>query len=351
MKQLFKFSIVMMVLLACHRDSVNFIGPAYISAPDGFAVTSFTSSTTSIDFTAGTVNFNAAFTSKVSWILTIKGQQSGAVHVVTGIANGFSNIVWTGKNDEVTLFRSGETAIATLSFYGTSLAPSIAITILVAPDYTTYGSYAKYGDFETPSQVIPTPPNHYSPYFASFNFPTPIPNESQGIDSMAIDYHGNPVPSVQGRKYYYIKGLGNQSVFVSGLQYIGGITPSLPPDPNNVWVNLYIYGTGDPNAMVTLDYQETDGTGNPYQYEPAKDDAYVATITLSHKGWKLFSFKYSDLPASTDPNFGGSGNKIHEPNLLVSYDLVLLKGSNPNSPVEVYFDYPIITVGGPFKPL
>ncbi len=80
------------------------------------------------------------------------------------------------------------------------------------------------------------------------------------------------------------------------------------------------------------------------------DDAFVAKITLNHKGWKLFSFKYSSLLPSINAAFGGSGNKIMEPNRVTILNLVLTKKSDPDSPVELYFDHPIFTVGGPFDP-
>jgi hypothetical protein len=348
-----------MVMVACKREKPAFLGPAYIAAPAGFAVTSFTATPITVNFSSNTatsnttqVSFNATFTSSVSWTLTITGQQSGAVCVLKGISDGLTNIAWKGTNDGLTFFRKGETAIATLSFYGTSLAPTTTVTITDVRKYSSYGTFPLAGDFEDTSKVLPRHTHSgdiYSPYWASFNFPTAIANESQGIDSMAIDYNGNPVPSVQGKKYYYIKGLGAQAQFVSGLQYFGALLPKLPATPDNIWVNMYIYGTGDANAAVDLEYQEDDLHSSP-GYVSSADDAWVAHLVLNHTGWKLFSIKYSDLVVSSNVGFGDKGNHIQEPNRMVSFDLVLLKKSNPNTPVEVYFDFPIFTVGGPFDP-
>jgi hypothetical protein len=349
MKQILRFSIILIVFFACHRKEVDFLGPAFISAPEGFAVTSFTATPASIDFTSGSVAFNAAFTNTVTWTLTITGQKSGAVHVIRGVSNGLTNIVWTGKMDGVAFFKIGETATATLTFFGTSLTSSVNINIIAVPDYRTCGGFAPGGDFEALA---------VSPLWHPFNVP-PIPNVVQGISATEMDYKGNKVVAIQGNRYYFIRGLGNQANFVSGIQYDPGapkfttiFTPALPANADIVWVNMYIYGTGDPNAQVQLEYQEADAsdTKSPGVYKGTDDDAYVTYITLDHIGWKLFSFQYSKLTPSLNALFGGSGNKIHEPNTLRSFDLVLVKQSNPNSPVEVYFDYPIITVGGPFKP-
>ena len=345
MKAVFKFSILwtiaaLLLVLACKRKDVEFIGPAYISAPEGFAVTSFTATPPSVNFTSGTVAFNATFTHTVSWTLTITGQQSGAVYQIDGISNGLTNVVWTGVHNGAAFFRTGETATATLSFFGTSLTSSTTVNITQAPDYTTCGQFPTGGDFEAPSQIIPF--NAWYPFGGA--------NVEMGVDSVAVDYGGNPVPSVQGEKYYFIRGLGTQQVFVSGIQYGGALLPALPDDADNVWINMYIYGTGDPNTAIELEYQEEDFDGTALGYSGTDDDAFVAKITADHKGWKLFSFQYSKLVPSLNANFGGSGNKIHEPDRLRSFDLILLKKSNPDSPVEVYFDYPIITVGGPFVP-
>ena len=113
MKQIFKISIILMAMFACKRDKADFIGPAYIAAPEGFGVTGFTAPS-SVDFTSASVSFNATFTSSVSWTLTITGQKSNAVHVMRGISNGFTNLVWTGKMDGVAFFKTGETKIELL---------------------------------------------------------------------------------------------------------------------------------------------------------------------------------------------------------------------------------------------
>ena len=377
MKLIFKFSIILVVLvfaISCHREKKDFIGPGYIEAPDGFAVTSFVSSATLVNFSTApqkTITFDATFSSTVSWVLTITGQESGAVTTYTGTSNGFSGLKWKGAQTNVYFFRNGEDVTATLSFYGTRYTQTLALTIAPkgAPYFKNLGVFSKGGDFEdyTIGHILvsdSTNPITYSNYgWSPFNFPTAIPNVNQWIASNAVDYKGNRVNPVEGLSYYYIKGLGNQSAFVSGMQYEPFAVPpsrnqffshiqdtlGTNASPDNIWVNIYIYGTGDPNNSVDLEYQEDD-LGSSVGYNGASDDAWVAHLTLDHKGWKLFSIKYSDLVLTSNKLFGGSGNHIKEPSRLYAWDLVLIKKTNPNSPVEVYYDYPIITVGGPFKP-
>ncbi len=348
MKALFKFSVLLILLAGCKRDKVDFIGPAYISAPSGFEVMSFTSSLSSVDFTVDSVFLNATFSHEVTWKLTITGKKSGAVEEISGTSKGFSNLKWNGCHTGVYFFKTDENAIATLSFFGTDLKPSLNINILAERDFSTYGQFPFFGDFENEAGI-----QQNSIWYAFSNPITPIPNVKQGVDSIAIDYNGNLVPTVQGKNYYFIKGKGDQPAFVSGIRYDKAqklISPVLTATPDNIWVNVYIYGTGDANASVEIEYQEAHMNGPVPVYDQEIDDAFVAYVTLSHKGWKLFSFKYSDLTPSLNAKFGGSGNKIHEPQLLKAFDLILVKKSNPDSPVELYFDYPIITVGGPFNP-
>ncbi|HWZ22437.1 MAG TPA: hypothetical protein VNW06_07260, partial [Cytophagaceae bacterium] len=135
MKQIIKFSIIAIIAIgvfACHRQKADFIGPGYIDAPKGFTVTSFTTSTTSIDLSpaASAVLFNATFPATVSWVLTITGQKSGAISTLKGTSNGFTGEIWKGVQDNIYFFRKGENVTATLSFYGTTYTTSLVINLI-----------------------------------------------------------------------------------------------------------------------------------------------------------------------------------------------------------------------------
>jgi len=363
MKSILKYSILLLVMFACHRDKVDYLGPAYVSAPADFAVTNFTVTPASVNLATvtGKATFNATFSSTVSWILTIKGNQSGAVKKFTGLSNGLTNLTWNGVHDDLFFFRKGEDATATLSFYGNTLSPSVSFHIINVPNFKGFGGkgfFTNFGDFETPTQIVPTGHWHAFNVGGSTGDSIIVHNVTQGVDSAQIDYQGNKVPAVQGYYYYYIKGLGDQNNYVSGIQ--GGEngldfspqinTTTVPSDPTRVWVNVYLYGTGDPNALVYLEYNETDFDGTSPGFTPTDDDKWVSIVPLTHKGWKLFSFRYSDLSISTIIADGDNGNHIKEPNRLQFFDFTLVKKTNPKSPVEMYFDYPIITVDGPFVP-
>jgi hypothetical protein len=366
------------VALACSRQNPEYIGPAYIAAPDGFNVSALTPSMTTINFTPPyeNVKYNAKFSSSVSWKLTITGQTSGAVHVIEGTSANLSNVIWRGQMDGAQFFKVGEVAEATLSFYGTSLTTSANVTITGVPSYVHCGSQAPGATFDSPSGTLPATgwngfnkaPNPKIPNGAYSTFITTIVNVKQGVavsggtgdNALQSDRNGNLVVAPEGAGYYYIKGLGDQSAYVSGIGF-GTYLPTTYDQfhnylksysPNDIWVNVYLYGSGDANAEAQLEFQECKKclsvtTAGPMAYT---DNYWEAYVPLTHIGWKLFSFKYSELTLSTNKSNGGSGDGIQQPGNLWGYDVTLQKVSNPNSPVELFMDYPIITVGGPFKP-
>lgn len=335
---LLKITILILVIgvQSCNQENVDFLGPAIAFAPDDFVVDTFSVSKTAIDFTQDSVVVNAKFSRSVSWILTLKGQKSGAVREMRGLSNELDELVWRGGHDNVEFFKTGESVSAILSFFGSTKTVSESITLTREANLKSCGLFPVGGDFENEAAID-------FPSWARFNV------ADQGVDSAAIDYNGKLVPSVQGKSYYYIKGLGTQPVFVDGIQFLGPWSYTLPANPEEVWLNIHVYGTGDPNLRLDIELQEEDADGSSFGYTGTDDDAFVATVIADHVGWKLFSFKYSDLPSSANADFGGSGNKTHEPDRMKSVVFVLLKNSNPDAPVELYFDYPIWTTGGPFK--
>jgi len=365
MKRMFRFSLVIIlvllaVVIACNRKKQDLIGPSYVAAPEGLSATFSTAApipALGVDFVlTPKVNFNASFLASaapatVSWIVTIVGQQSGAMYQISGTVSSFTNIQWGGSHTGLFFFRTGETATATLSFMGSSYTKSVNILIKRQASFNTCGTYPKNADFETPSQVLPPSGN-----WASFNYPVgTIVNVKQGISGVdstnfRLDRLGNLITAVQGKNYYYMGGFGDSPSFVTGLEYLSmASTPITSADPNNVWFNVYVHGSGDINAGLDIEFHEADLPGDA-GYTGKVDDSWIYHLELKHTGWKLLSFKYADLAISTNPDLGGHGNKIMEPNRLREVAFVLLKKLNPNAPVEVFIDYPIFTYGAPFKP-
>lgn len=340
--QRYLFCITSLALLAttsCKREDAEYLGPAVVYAPADFNVADFTVSDTIANFTNGDILFNASFSSFVSWELTVVGLESKAIKSFQGKSDNITDLAWNGGNDGVFFFREGEAVSAKLIFYGTLLMPKIDLVVDKAADLSVQGSLLKAGDFELRDSTS---------LWYSFEG---IPNVESKRDSIAKDYSGKRVNAVQGKSYFSIRGMGDpaQTAFVTGVEYAGLIRPKLTENAEEVWFNVYVYGSGDANMRLDIEMHEDD-INTLRGYNGKMDDSFVGTVIMSHKGWKLFSFKYSDLPASVNADFGGSGNKIYEPHRIAAVAFILLKATDPTSPVEVYFDYPIFTVGGPFDP-
>lgn len=175
-------------------------------------------------------------------------------------------------------------------------------------------------------------------------------------------------------------------------------------NPEDIWLNIYLYGDDTTmNSLVSFQFHETDATNDklkpattlngsitqaqrdtiriyqrsgPLQefcnarvqenevtvsqfgrfgytlrnrHDPASDDSWEISIRPDTKGWKLYSFRLSDLNAAIVAGSGGSGNKIKEPTRICRVQLALI-ASSPRVFSKMIFDYPTITLGGPFDP-
>ncbi len=175
-------------------------------------------------------------------------------------------------------------------------------------------------------------------------------------------------------------------------------------DPSDIWLNIYLYGDDTTmNSLVSFQLHEADASNDklkpvsalngtitqaqrdtlriyqrsgPLQefcnarvqetevtvsqfgrfgytlrnrHDPASDDSWEVSIKPDTKGWKLYSFRFSDLNSSIVAGSGGSGNKIKEPTRICRVQMALIAGS-PRTFSKMIFDYPTITLGGPFDP-
>jgi hypothetical protein len=330
---------------SCHRDK-EMIGPEYIATPTDFYVklNSFKASASSVNFESSQVYFNADFSSKVTWFITIRGLKSGAVKKISGLSSmlNSSNTTWNGSHDDLNFFQMNENAVAELSFLGSSLVLRDTIAILRAKKYNSQGVVIADDASVTTFEGFEGTYNFNSPTWTYGVFSDPGELIFGGLDSIT--------PQFQGRHAFTIHGNDvNQNFFIGGLKRVLSVSEylSIPADPNNVYVNIFLYGTGNPNSYVNYTFEESDsGMG---AHIPNKDDAYQYQFSVSHTGWKLFYVKYSQLSRSTNASYGGSGNGIREPNKLrnVAFNLI---SSPAGSNVKVTFDMPIITFGQPFNP-
>jgi hypothetical protein len=326
----------------CERPET--VGPEYALAPKDFAVLSYSMGNPSVNLATAKDTFYASFSHKVSWTITLTGANSGAVKKISGtsqvIDGSNSSWLWDGSHDGLYFFRAGEKVGAKLSFLGSNITLTDSVLVnttkifkdIVVIDFETTPGWIAYGDAgDNPNgfQVITegAPLNSYIPnrYFTK---------------------------SLQGTRGYYWYGAD-----LNGSYFCGGgkraLTPAerakLPSTGDSLYLNVYIYGLGNGASKLNFGASEDDNDGPAFFHEPASDDEFQVQITLDHVGWKLFSFKYTDLIPGANPNYGGNGNKIHEPKRIVEITFGLISAPK-GSYVEAIVDFPVLTFGAPFNP-
>lgn len=337
------------------------VGPKYKLAGEGLTINSFSAASSSVNFnTVGTkLGFNASFSDSVYWTITLRGLRSGAIKTIKSYSKdidpGNPLWQWDGSHEGLYFFMRFEEVEATLTPLGSNLSMRDTITI----SNTKRFKDVALGDFENGLPL-------------SGQFPTWVAGPSGAYDdgdagaggmyldtSALLEGQDGKVfkfKPVQGARSYMLFGEDkNKSYFVSGIRrgMTNSLLASLPEDPSQLYLNLYVYGLGDANSKLNFGAQEDDGdseVGFPnLSHDPKNDDEFAVQISLNHKGWKLFSFKYTDLQRAADPANGGNGNNIYQPKEISGIVFSLIS-SPPKNDVKVIFDFPILTIGGPFDP-
>ncbi len=321
-------------------------GSEYKPAPSDFSVQgdSIGSSGEQVDFSVEKLNFEATFSHEVSWYLEIKGISSGATKNFEGIDNNLSdlNTEWDGGTDNVRFFTT-ELCVATLTFWGSEIVITDTIQIIGLKQYhnqTFDGvSYTVITDFDGAG--------------VSLSGSADALDENTSFMNYGTDY-------VQGTNSYFMSGTD-----ASNNGWIGGAgTPQLKEialfnltptftDPKQVYINLYIYGTGQSNTTLQIKVHEVDDQTNfdnitSYSYNQADNDTWINNIQVNWTGWKLVSVRYSDFITNWDS--GPNGNKTREPHKLSGLNLSLLSLPQSGSNAELIIDFVTITEGGRFIP-
>ncbi|HWZ21009.1 MAG TPA: hypothetical protein VNW06_00060 [Cytophagaceae bacterium] len=90
-------------------------------------------------------------------------------------------------------------------------------------------------------------------------------------------------------------------------------------NPKDLYFFLYLYGTGNANAIFSLNVTEF----NMYDFHDNKFDFYSYTIPLSFKGWKQFAIRYSDMKIDMKRS---TSNLTREPDKINSISYGLING-------------------------
>ena len=309
--------IIIFYLSSCHKTEIQ--GMEVYALNEDIDKISLEVSNDKPDFGAGdSVYFVGNFEKLTTVSIEITGRVSGAVKKIQLNADELNqnNSIWFGGSSTLIGFQK-ELCDVQISFVGTEIIIKREIEIVGITNFDHKNTIGlESNGFET---------NSSSEFFKNC---TKVDDfiAAQGNVSVKVPYEVN-----------------NPYLFLGEDNLGSGNFYNLPIDPKRVWFNIYVFGTGDANARMFIEFKEADQDNLAYQN--GRDDGVQAFIPLSHQGWQLFSFRYSDLGFSSVSAFGGSGNKTHEP---AKIQMTTYNFENNGGEGVFYFDLPIYTIDHPF---
>jgi hypothetical protein len=338
--------VIGITLSGCKREyDLGFYGPEFIPAPEGFAATNFSASPDIIYFpTAGNkVSFSAVYSHRVSYVITLRGLNSGANKELTGVGMDPSQTFWYGEHDGMYYFQAGEKVEATLSFFGTTL--TLKDTIIVS-------GTRKYGGVLTSFEKLG--PNPTGGFLGKF----PSQPTDPGFDEIIYHDTSSKIRPIEGKRIYTMDGIDKDAnYYLMNVEATKLVTNAAGLNlqssaAEDVYFNVYIYSHGVPGSRISINFSEDDDADplvGPISHDPNVDDVYSDILVLPDKeGWILYSKRYSDL--ALDLYSGGNGNKIHEPAKLYGVNFVHLSNS-PSIHSKLSLDFAVFTLGKPLPPI
>ncbi|MFN6945799.1 MAG: hypothetical protein ACK4ND_12700 [Cytophagaceae bacterium] len=343
--------LIALLLVSSCAKRTDFIGSELVTMPEGFFVAdnSFSASPDRVNFERDKAKFSAEFSHRVTWRIKLQGLTSGANKVIKGTSDKLDpdSIQWNGSHDGLYFFMRDEKVLAELTFMGGNLTLIDTIDVLRAKLYGNQG-------FSVSNDSRPTTFEGFEG--ASFNISGLFwldpyfdgRREMAERDPMLNDKD----KPVQGEYAFTLSGTD-----ITNSYFVGGFKRNItamernaikwPEDPDSVYINIYLYGRGDGVTKLNFSMEEADDGGPSHRED--RHDAFEFQFNFEHTGWKLFSVRYSDLTRAANPDYGGSGNNVKEPNKVRSIAFNAIS-SPPNNYVKATFDFPIITFGKPFNP-
>lgn len=360
------------------------------------------------------VFFKAKFDKSITWKLTITGDISGATKTFIGTSSQIDSLTawWKGEQDSLYYFTQ-ETCKVTLSDYypidknnvynslsqssvikdptlrlTTSLTiniskpkilPANAVAIFDIKDVN--GNKGQYGVFYDSEQCKPELENIEASPDVYFNKESRSNVTCLSNDYLPYSKNGGPInrwitDEARNSPYYFIlKGtdnfnydyyIGRIEFFKEGSLYGYILDQNKGIKPENLWFNVFVYGTGD-GSKLNYTVKEDDNNGGfmtgrekPCGYTKAytdsvskiavgtMDDAFEYAITLDFKGWKLISVPYSKFTQVPLDGFNSNGKGERNTDKIYAVQFSLVAPGKGKSG-QAIFDYPVMTFGGPLK--
>lgn len=328
--------------------------------------------------TEDSIVFEGEYNEKVTTKITIRGMESGAVRTLSIDAKelNINNASWRGEHERFDFFRK-EKVLVSYEVLGFGEVKSTDTIEILGPQLYRSGRNFALPAWSFENRNGYDQPQNQSSYFQ------PYGRYEGDVDT--IDYRAHEIVDINtpngktairmesivrerngflGVGYTFTSSTYRQNDYTSVQRYKYFIKES---NPDEVFFNIYVYSpVSRPATRLVAVIAETDLESDFPSFDvdgPAvlgaflrKDatpqrlehDRKLLNITMNFTGWKLFSFRYSDIPFATNKFYGGNGNKINEPQSVSLIDFNL-EADFPGRHYA-YVDFPIITYGGPFDP-
>ncbi len=336
------------LLVSCKRYKDEFYGPGLGVAPDDFTASALTVSNGNPNFKTGTVHFESDFNATVRWTLTLTGQTSGAIKILTGISNSLngSNTVWDGSTDTLKMFRKSETVNVTLTALGWKDSLTASLTV-----GETKNKGLVLGTFEN-INVDHGARNwadvnglywFYSFEAGEYDLVDKIadPTTPEGIHALVMSGH-------DANASYYIGQVG-LSAPAPGVFNIGTFS-----SPDDVYLNFYVKGCGteaDKDYKFVIQVFEDDNNSGTVQYD-GLEDKYTHQISLQYDGWKLHRVRYSSMVL--DPGVSPTADRSYTPGRIANIGFFFgantSAGLSATRVITTQLDHFSITTDGPLIP-
>ncbi|MFQ3575049.1 MAG: hypothetical protein SNJ77_01300 [Cytophagales bacterium] len=283
---------------------------------------------------------NAKFSEVVNWELKLKSQENGAERVFTGVSDTINSsmVRWKGGSTNFFIFEEGQKVNLELRVLGID-TPIIKKTILpnriINWHTRSYDNnriiYELIADFEVGENVFGTP------YVDVLD---------GGVFRSRFD---SPLKQIRRRSslYLYSNDAKNPNTYCGGFdtreeeQLLGKVRFT---NPDSVFINLHIYGTGKRSTSLLVLLNEKDQQTGSFNVD-AGNDKYQYRIAVDWNGWRQISIPYSSFVKAQ--NGGGRGNNTLNPNRLSYMSFSLDSYPLAGQEVELFMDYLSISQGIP----
>jgi hypothetical protein len=320
--------LALLLFAGCKRtDGIKeYVGPKDTTTPTNFSVQgdSIRPRFSLVNFAEQKQWFIASFSHSVAWKLEIRGKNSGAVRLLTGISQNLdsSNTSFDGKADSLAFFLPTETCTVRLKVAGWAKEYTCEFVINQMPSFDA----VLIDDFESP--------NDSTGFCVLYKDPT---------DSLVMFKESESAEFFEGKRAMKMDGYDvNDNYWLSTLstRNVNLKTLLAGKEASSVYLNMFAKGEAD--GRTALEIQMVEDENSDGVYNTSSDELWTAKTTLT-VDWHQVSLHFDDFSKS-----GTSGNGTLEPEKLLRIAIVLV--SYPQGGYSsAYLDYASFTFGQPFS--